>query len=111
MLTVIMLTVVMLKVIMLSDALLRICRETGECLRFVYFLVGWHPSAVNLPPGDVTFSQLVYPLNDIIFGLPTDELTYLFTNIGVGECRYADVLSVIVLSVVMLSVVVLMSLC
>jgi hypothetical protein len=33
------------------------------------FWVGWHPSAVNLPPGDVIFAQLACPLNDIIFSL------------------------------------------
>jgi hypothetical protein len=31
------------------------------------FLVGWHGSAVGLPPGDVIFAQLASPLNDIIF--------------------------------------------
>ncbi len=107
MLTVIMLSIVMLKVVMLSNVLLSICRETGECLRFVYFLVGWHPSAVSLPPGDIILAQLACPLNDIIFCLHWDEVTYLSTNIGVAVCRYADVLSVIVLSVVMLIVVVL----
>jgi hypothetical protein len=32
-------------------------------------LVGWHVSAVSLPPGDVTFAELACPLNDIIFCL------------------------------------------
>jgi hypothetical protein len=31
------------------------------------FLVGWHPIAVSLPPGDEILAQLPSPLNDIIF--------------------------------------------
>jgi len=27
----------------------------------------WHAIAVSLPPGDVIFGQLAYPLNDVIF--------------------------------------------
>jgi len=30
-------------------------------------LVGWHASAVSLPPGDVIFVQLASSPNDIIF--------------------------------------------
>jgi hypothetical protein len=30
-------------------------------------LVGWHISAVSLPPGDVILVQLACPLNDVIF--------------------------------------------
>jgi hypothetical protein len=33
------------------------------------YLVGWHASAVSLPPADVIFAQLNCPLNDIIFFL------------------------------------------
>ncbi len=41
------------------------------------FLVGWHASAVSLPPGDVIFAQLVCPLDDIIF-LYTLGITNLY---------------------------------
>jgi hypothetical protein len=33
------------------------------------FLVGWHASAVCLPPSDVTLAQLACPLNDVILCL------------------------------------------
>ncbi len=46
-----------------------------------YFLAGWHASDVSLPPGDVTFVQLAFSLNDVIFCLHWEQLTYLSTNI------------------------------
>ncbi len=33
------------------------------------FLATWHASAVSLPPGDVIFTQVACPLNDVIFCL------------------------------------------
>jgi hypothetical protein len=33
------------------------------------YLVGWHASAVSLPPGDVILVWLACPLNEIIFCL------------------------------------------
>jgi hypothetical protein len=46
-------------------------------------LVRWQASAVSLPPGDVIFAKLTYPLKDIIFFLFTTGITgtYLSTNI------------------------------
>ncbi len=44
------------------------------------FLVGWYPSAVGLPPGDIILAQLACPLNDINF-FPTSGLYYKHTTI------------------------------
>ncbi len=41
--------------------------EKGWQHSFVYFLVGWHKTAVCLSLGDVIFAQLVNSLNDVIF--------------------------------------------
>ncbi len=46
------------------------------------FLVGWHPSAVSLPPVGVLFAQLACPLNDIIILFIPGIVTYLSTDIG-----------------------------
>ncbi len=46
-----------------------------------FSLVWWHASVVSLPPDDVNFAQIAYPLNDVIFCLPIVQLTYLTTNI------------------------------
>jgi hypothetical protein len=35
-------------------------------LCFVNFFVEWYAGAVSLPPADVIFAQLAYPLNVII---------------------------------------------
>jgi len=35
-----------------------------------------------LPPGDIIFAQLAYPLNGITFCLRRELLTYLSTNIA-----------------------------
>jgi hypothetical protein len=33
------------------------------------YLVGWHASAVSLPPSDVISAQLACPLGDVMFRL------------------------------------------
>jgi hypothetical protein len=38
------------------------------------YLVGWHTSAVSLPPSDVTLAQLAYPLSDVMFCLQSGIL-------------------------------------
>ncbi len=48
---------------------LNVYRETSWLLSFVYFLVGWHDSAANLPIHNVLLAQLAFPLNDIMFCL------------------------------------------
>ncbi len=40
-----------------------VCRKIGQLLSF-YFLVGWHASAISLPPGDVIMVKVAYPLNE-----------------------------------------------
>jgi hypothetical protein len=54
----------------------------GSLLSFVYFLVRWQASVIIVPPGDVILAQLACPLNDVIFCLHQEQLTYLSTNIG-----------------------------
>ncbi len=45
------------------------------------FIFGWHVSAVSLPSGDIILAQLAYPMNDVIFCLHQEQLTYLSTYI------------------------------
>jgi hypothetical protein len=52
-----------------SVMLVNVYIDIGKLLSFVYFMVGWHASAVSLPPGDAIFAQLLCPLNDVIFCL------------------------------------------
>jgi hypothetical protein len=33
----------------------------------IVILVGWHASAVSVPPGDAILAKLACPLNDVIF--------------------------------------------
>jgi hypothetical protein len=49
------------------------------------FLVGWHASAVCLPPGFVILAQLACPMNDVNLCLHQEQLTYLSTKIDVSE--------------------------
>jgi hypothetical protein len=42
-------------------------REIGSYSVLFTFLVGWHASAVSLPPVGVIFARLACPLNDVIF--------------------------------------------
>jgi hypothetical protein len=46
----------------------KVSREVAWLPFFVY-LVGWHASAVSLPPGDIILAQLACPLNDVIISL------------------------------------------
>jgi hypothetical protein len=43
-------------------------RWVGYSALFTY-LVGWHAAAITLPPSDVIFAQLAYPLSDAMFWL------------------------------------------
>jgi hypothetical protein len=42
-------------------------RDIGWLFNFVYFLLGWHASAVILPPGDAILAQPACPLKDVMF--------------------------------------------
>jgi len=48
----------------------------------ITFLVGWNEGAVSMPPWNVIIGQLACPLNDVIFSLHQEKLTYISTNIG-----------------------------
>jgi len=37
-------------------------------------VVGWHASAVSLPPGDIIVAQLACPLNDVISSITNQSL-------------------------------------
>jgi len=48
---------------------LDVCREILKVPALFTFLVGWHASAVSLPPRDAILAQLACPLSDVIFCL------------------------------------------
>ncbi len=50
------------------------------------FLVGWHTSAVSVPPNDVTLAKLACPLSDVMFCLHSGITNfYLSTNIDAAK--------------------------
>jgi hypothetical protein len=63
------------------------CKKcTLYSIKYSTFLVGRHASVISLPPGDIILSQLACPLNDSIFCLLMEYITYLSTNIGGKLC-------------------------
>ncbi len=62
-------------------------KQVGYSALFI-LLVGWHTHAVSLPPGDIILAQLAWPLNDVIFCLHREQLTYLYKHSA--ECHYAE---------------------
>jgi hypothetical protein len=55
-------------------------RKVGYTALFT-FLVGWHASAVSLPPSDVILAQLAYPLSDVMLCLHSGITNLSLTNI------------------------------
>jgi hypothetical protein len=60
-------------------------RKVCDLAWFTY-LVGWHASAVSVPPNDVTLAKLACLLSDVMFCLHSGITNlYLSTNIDAAK--------------------------
>jgi hypothetical protein len=48
-----------------------VCREKVRYSALITNLVGWHTGPVSFPLSDIIFAQLVCPLSDTMFCLPS----------------------------------------